>query len=176
MRHATVFGAGGFIGSHMVKRLKLEGYWVRGVDQKTPEFSATEADEFLVGDLRDYSFVQKALKEDLPLDELYQFAADMGGAGFVFTGNNDAEIMHNSATINLNTLDIIQKNYPRGGVLKYFTQAVRACIPSTINWIHRIQIAKKAVHTLLIPTVNTGGKNCSPRGFTLRMPGIIIYR
>jgi nucleoside-diphosphate-sugar epimerase len=134
MRHAIVFGAGGFIGSHMVKRLKSEGYWVRGVDQKTPEFSATEADEFLIGDLRDYSFVQKALEGDLPVDELYQFAADMGGAGFVFTGDNDAEIMHNSATINLNTLDIIQKNYsPPGGVLKYFTQAVRACIPSTIN-------------------------------------------
>jgi len=110
MKRAIVFGAGGFIGSHMVKRLKSEGYWVRGVDQKTPEFAPSEADEFLLGDLRNYSFVQESLQGDLHIDEVYQFAADMGGAGFVFTGENDAEIMHNSATINLHTLDIIQKN------------------------------------------------------------------
>jgi len=110
MKRAIVFGAGGFIGSHMVKRLKSEGYWVRGIDQKTPEFAPSVADEFLIGDLRDYSFVQKSLGGDLPIDELYQFAADMGGAGFVFSGDNDAEIMHNSATINLHTLDVIHRN------------------------------------------------------------------
>ena len=110
MKRAIVFGAGGFIGSHMVKRLKSEGYWVRGVDQKAPEFAPTAADEFFIGDLREYSFVLKSLGHNLPIDELYQFAADMGGAGFVFTGENDAEIMHNSATINLHTLDILHKN------------------------------------------------------------------
>jgi GDP-D-mannose 3',5'-epimerase len=119
-RTALVLGAGGFIGSHMVKRLRSEGYWVRGVDLKYPEFSETEADEFIVGDLRDLSFVQRVIQYKGPyrnfynsvpfrytdtFDEIYQFAADMGGAGFVFTGENDADIMHNSATINLNVLE-----------------------------------------------------------------------
>ena len=120
---ALVLGAGGFIGSHMVKRLVSEGYWVRGVDIKSPEFSETEAHEFIHGDLRDVDFVRRVLEFKgvgeggrgnyynsvpyqyiLPFHEIYQFAADMGGAGFVFTGENDAEIMHNSATINLNVL------------------------------------------------------------------------
>ena len=115
-----VTGAGGFIGSHMVKRLRAEGYWVRGVDLKYPEYSKTEANEFVQGDLRDVDFVRRVLEYKgpyknfynsvpyryiLPFHEIYQFAADMGGAGFVFTGENDAEIMHNSATINLNVLE-----------------------------------------------------------------------
>jgi len=98
-RKALVCGAGGFIGSHMVKRLKQEGYWVRGVDLKRPEFSPSAADDFVVGDLRNVGTWEKVL--DAGFDEVYQFAADMGGAGFVFTGENDAEIMHNSAMINL---------------------------------------------------------------------------
>ena len=117
---ALVLGAGGFIGSHMVKRLKSEGYWVRGVDLKYPEFSSTHADEFVTGDLRDVDFVRRVLEFKgeqgnyyntvpyqyiLPFHEIYQFAADMGGAGFVFTGENDAEIMHNSCTVNLNVLE-----------------------------------------------------------------------
>jgi nucleoside-diphosphate-sugar epimerase len=117
---ALVLGAGGFIGSHMVKRLRSEGYWVRGVDLKRPEFSETEAHEFIQGDLRDAAFVERVLqfkgylgnfyhfvasKYVDTFDEIYQFAADMGGAGFVFTGENDADIMHNSATINLNVLE-----------------------------------------------------------------------
>ena len=117
---ALVLGAGGFIGSHMVKRLRKEGYWVRGVDLKFPEFSDTEANEFIQGDLRDPDFVKKVLQfkgylgnfyNSIPykmigsFDEIYQFAADMGGAGFVFTGENDAEIMQNSVTINLNVLE-----------------------------------------------------------------------
>ena len=118
---ALVLGAGGFIGSHMVRRLKSEGYWVRGVDLKRPEFSSTEADEFIQGDLTDPLFVEKILrytgktgnfyKQDVPrkywnpFNEIYQFAADMGGAGFIFTGENDAEIMQNSVTINLNVLE-----------------------------------------------------------------------
>lgn len=101
---ALVLGGGGFIGSHMVNRLKLEGYLVRAVDIKAPEFSESLADEFILGDLRDVSVVKKVIRADLEnrinFDEIYQFAADMGGAGFVFSGENDAEIMHNSATIN----------------------------------------------------------------------------
>ena len=107
MKRALVLGAGGFIGSHMVNRLKSEGYWVRGVDLKHPEFSNTAADEFLIGDLREIQLVANVLTRGGEVfDEVYQFAADMGGAGFVFTGENDAEIMHNSATINLNVLEI----------------------------------------------------------------------
>jgi GDP-D-mannose 3',5'-epimerase len=100
---ALVCGAGGFIGHHLVKRLKREGYRVRGADQKRPRFSETEADDFALGDLRDQAFVRDAL--DQPFDEVYQHAADMGGAGYLFTGENDADVMHNSATINLNVLD-----------------------------------------------------------------------
>lgn len=98
-RKALVCGAGGFIGSHMVKRLKQEGYWVRGVDLKLPEYAPSAADDFVVGDLRGVGTWEKVLAARF--DEVYQFAADMGGAGFVFTGENDAEIMHNSAIINL---------------------------------------------------------------------------
>jgi nucleoside-diphosphate-sugar epimerase len=100
MKKAVVMGAGGFIGSHMVKRLKSEGYWVRGVDLKSPEFSNSLADDFVVGDLRDPKLVASVIDQDL--DEIYQFAADMGGAGYIFVGNNDANVMHNSALINLN--------------------------------------------------------------------------
>jgi nucleoside-diphosphate-sugar epimerase len=121
---ALVLGAGGFIGSHMVKRLRSEGYWVRGVDLKIPEYSESEAHEFITGDLRDLSFVERTVQYKGPycnfynfvpskyietFDEIYQFAADMGGAGFVFTGENDADIMHNSATINLNVLESQRK-------------------------------------------------------------------
>ena len=117
---ALVLGAGGFIGSHMVKRLRKEGYWVRGVDLKYPEYGDTEANEFVQGDLRDPDFVRRVIEYKgeqgnfynsvpyrciEPFNEIYQFAADMGGAGFVFTGENDAEIMQNSVTINLNVLE-----------------------------------------------------------------------
>ena len=107
MKTALVLGAGGFIGSHMVKRLRKEGFWVRGVDLKYPEYSATEANEFVKGDLRDINLVNKVIKnpDKESFDQIYQFAADMGGAGFVFTGDNDAHIMHNSVSINLNLLD-----------------------------------------------------------------------
>ena len=103
MKKVLVCGAGGFIGSHLVKKLKKEGHWVRGVDLKYPQFSETEADDFVIGDLRDLQICWYVL--DQKFDEVYQLAADMGGAGFVFTGDNDADIMHNSATINLNMLD-----------------------------------------------------------------------
>jgi GDP-D-mannose 3',5'-epimerase len=127
MKTALVLGAGGFIGSHMVKRLKAEGYWVRGVDLKYPEFSYPEADDFIIRDLRDprnvegvmrlqvadfngsdlplpFSYLPKEFVNQKPFDEVYQFAADMGGAGYIFTGEHDADVMHNSATINLNVV------------------------------------------------------------------------
>src|ERR1700722_9488900 len=112
MATALVCGAGGFIGSHLVKRLKREGFWVRGVDLKFPSFSDTEADDFVVGDLRDQSLCRQVV--DRRFDEVYQLAADMGGAGYIFTGEHDADVMHNSATINLNMLDACQKRNVRG--------------------------------------------------------------
>jgi nucleoside-diphosphate-sugar epimerase len=102
---ALVLGAGGFIGSHMVRRLRAEGYWVRGVDVKYPEYAETEANEFIRGDLTDQIFSQKVVElNEQPFDEIYQFAADMGGAGYIFTGDHDADVMNNSASINLNIL------------------------------------------------------------------------
>ena len=106
---ALVMGAGGFIGSHMVKRLRKEGYWVRGVDLKWPEFADTQADDFIIGDLRDPKVVKDVMSltdmwDKVGFDEVYQFAADMGGAGYIFTGENDADVMHNSGLINLNVV------------------------------------------------------------------------
>ena len=126
MKTALVLGAGGFIGSHLVRKLKEEGFWVRGVDLKHPEFSETAADDFVIGDLRDPRVVNNIMllesnNGEYPLeysiqsprpfvqhmqwDEVYQLAADMGGAGYIFTGENDANVMHNSATINLNVVE-----------------------------------------------------------------------
>jgi GDP-D-mannose 3',5'-epimerase len=107
MKKALVLGAGGFIGHHLVNRLKEENFWVRGVDLKFPVFDKTKADDFIIGDLRDYRICQFAIDQNF--DEIYQLAADMGGAGYIFTGENDADIMHNSATINLNILDVAVK-------------------------------------------------------------------
>ena len=100
--------SGGFIGNHLVSRLKQEGFWVRGVDLKYPEFSQTEADDFAIGDLREGRTLCRSVV-DRRFDEIYQLAADMGGAGYIFTGEHDAHIMHNSATINLNILDVATK-------------------------------------------------------------------
>ena len=119
MKKALVCGGGGFIGSHHVKRLKEEGWWVRVVDLKRPLFSPSPADDFVVGDLRDPQLVAQILNE--PFDRIYQYAADMGGAGYVFTGENDADVMHNSATINLN---IARRSIEVGvGVLFYSSSA-----------------------------------------------------
>ena len=126
---ALVLGAGGFIGSHMVKRLRKEGYWVRGVDIKHTEFSMTEAHDFIDGDLRDVDLVHKVVElhrwdeekqknVSYTFDEIYQFAADMGGAGYIFTGENDADVMHNSATINLNVLECQHQLNQRLGINK----------------------------------------------------------
>jgi Nucleoside-diphosphate-sugar epimerases len=102
-RSALVCGAGGFIGGHIVRKLKDEGFWVRGVDIKFHEHAPTAADDFVLGDLRDQSFCRSII--DRRFDEVYQLAADMGGAGYIFTGEHDAAIMHNSAMINLNILE-----------------------------------------------------------------------
>ncbi len=106
-KSVLVLGAGGFIGSHLVKRLKRENNWVRGVDLKYPRYAETPADDFVVGDLRDPAICRSVI--DRRFDEVYQLAADMGGAGFVFTGENDADVMHNSGLINLNILEACHK-------------------------------------------------------------------
>ena len=125
-KKALICGAGGFIGSHMVKRLKKEGFWVRGVDLKSPEFSKTAADEFIIGDLRNASFCEGIT--DMSFDEIYQLAADMGGAGYIFTGENDANVMYNSAIINLNMLEQCRIS----GVKKIFYSS-SACIYPVYN-------------------------------------------
>lgn len=126
VKKALVCGAGGFIGSHLVKKLKGEGIWIRGVDLKYPEFSPTVADEFIIGDLRDQEVTKTVL--DQPFDEVYQLAADMGGAGYIFTGGHDADIMHNSATINLNVAFFGHK----AGIKKIFYSS-SACIYPEYN-------------------------------------------
>jgi nucleoside-diphosphate-sugar epimerase len=136
-KKALVLGAGGFIGSHLVKRLKFEGYWVRGVDLKLPEFSSSEADEFVVGDLRNPSLVSKVLYAPQQLseqdnensfDEVYQLAADMGGAGYINTGENDAEVVHNSMLINLNVVREASKKS-----IKKIFYASSACVYNEHN-------------------------------------------
>lgn len=126
MKTALVLGAGGFIASHLVKRLKQEGFWVRGVDLKYPEFAPTAADEFCIGDLREQSLCREIY--DRQFDEVYQLAADMGGAGYIFTGEHDADIMHNSASINLNIADLARRH----GVDRLFYSS-SACIYPAYN-------------------------------------------
>ena len=125
MRTALVNGAGGFIGSHLARRLRDEGFWVRGVDLKRPEFSETAAHEFIVGDLRDYSVAERAVEG---IEDVYQLAADMGGAGYIFTGEHDACVMHNSASINLNTVEAGRK-----ASVKRFFYSSSACIYPEYN-------------------------------------------
>lgn len=126
MKQALVCGAGGFIGSHLVRRLKREGFWVRGVDLKYPEFSKTEADDFVIGDLREYALCKQVT--DRPFDEVYQLAADMGGAGFIFTGEHDVDVLRNSARINVNLTERFRKAH----VKKVFYSS-SACIYPEYN-------------------------------------------
>jgi len=122
MKKVLVCGAGGFIGGHLVNRLKSEGHWVRGVDLKENEYGNTNSDEFILGDLRDPVVAQKAVKG---IDEVYQLAADMGGAGYIFTGDHDADVMNNSALCNLNVLGASQKE----GVKKIFYSSSACMYP-----------------------------------------------
>ena len=122
IKRILVNGAGGFIGGHLVKRLKAEGHWVRAVDLKHHEFAKVPADEFIIGDLRDQNVVRSVVEG---IDEIYQLAADMGGAGYIFTGEHDAAVMHNSATINLNTLEYGYK----AGVRKFFYSSSACMYP-----------------------------------------------
>lgn len=108
LKKAIVCGAGGFIGGHLVKKLKEEGYWVRGIDLKRNEYGNDSADDFILGDLRDLVVCESLF--DREIDEVYQLAADMGGAGYIFTGDHDAQVMHNSATINLNMAEASRKH------------------------------------------------------------------
>jgi len=123
---ALVLGAGGFIGGHLANKLKKEGFWVRGADLKHNEYQGLPIDDFIIGDLRDSLIVEKVLNK--PFDEVYQLAADMGGAGYIFTGAHDADVMHNSATINLNILHYGQK----AGIKKIFYSS-SACIYPEYN-------------------------------------------
>ena len=125
MARILVCGAGGFIGGHLVKRLKQEGHWVRGVDLKPHEFAPTHADEFVVGDLRDPRVVRRVVQH---IDIVYQLAADMGGAGYIFTGEHDAQVMHNSAMVNLNVLEC----GCLAGIRKFFYSS-SACIYPEYN-------------------------------------------
>ncbi len=125
-KYALVCGAGGFIGGHLVKRLKTEGFWVRGVDLVYPEYCETHADDFVIGDLREQDVCRAVV--DRRFDEVYQLAADMGGAGYVFTGVHDADIMHNSATINLNMLDACRKR--NNQVMFYSSSACMDRVPA----------------------------------------------
>jgi len=127
-KKALVCGAGGFIGGHLVQRLKDEGYWVRGVDIKQHEYRKTAADDFVQGDLREQSVCRK-ITGDIKFDELYQLAADMGGAGYIFTGEHDAAVMHNSATINLNMAEEARKI----GIEKIFYSSSACIYPASIQ-------------------------------------------
>jgi nucleoside-diphosphate-sugar epimerase len=122
MKTALVCGGGGFIGGHLINRLKKEGYFVRGIDLKENEYGNDKADEFVIGDLRDPYVAEKVVKG---MNEVYQLAADMGGAGYIFTGDHDAAVMHNSALCNLNVLDAAEK----AGVQKIFYSSSACMYP-----------------------------------------------
>lgn len=160
MKRALVCGGGGFIGSHLVSDLKRRGYWVRAVDLKMTEFSQSDADEFIVADLRCIDRCRDAFSGDF--DEVYQLAADMGGAGYLFTTENDADIMHNSIQINLNVVRLCAE---RPGIKVFYSSS--ACVfPNITSLIPPIQIALKTALSLLIQIAAMDGKSSSANNFT----------
>ena len=170
MKCVLVCGAGGFIGNHLVSRLKQEGNWVRGVDLKYPEFSETEADDFVIGDLRDATLCRGVI--DRRFDEIYQLAADMGGAGYIFTGENDAHIMHNSATINLNILDLASKR----NCHRIFYSSSACMYPAHNQENTNKPVTAKTARIRPIQIANTAGKNCSASGFILLTTATCVWK
>ena len=162
MNTALVLGGAGFIGHHMVRRLKAEGFWVRAVDLKYPAFSPSEADDFILGDLRDPDVCAEVV--DRQFKEIFQFAADMGGAGYIFTGENDAAIMQNSALINLNILNACKRRNAK----IFFIHHQRAFIQWKTRKILIIQFAKSRQPIRPILTLIMDGKNYSVNGYILR--------
>jgi hypothetical protein len=157
MKKALILGGGGFIGSHLMHFLKNKDYYVIAVDLHKPEYLECIADEFHLLDLREKKNFNEFFSRDI--DEVYQLAADMGGAGYVFTGDNDANIMHNSALINMNTLETSVHRKPK----KIFILLPLAFILSIIRWIRIILNAQKVRLIRLSQTQSTVGKSYSPR-------------
>src|ERR1700726_2596176 len=151
-KKALVCGAGGFIGGHLVKQLKAEGFWVRGVDLKNHAFAESPADEFIIGDLRNQDVAREVVNG---MGDVYQLAADMGGAGYIFTGEHDAEVMHNSATINLNVLDAGR----RCGVEKFFYSSSACIYPEYNQRDPQNPKCSGTQHTPPLLIANTGGKS-----------------
>ena len=170
---ALVLGAGGFIGSHMVKRLRSEGYWVRGVDIKYPDFSMSAADDFVRGDLREVGLVARVLEvEGEAFDEIYQFAADMGGAGYIFTDEHSADIMHNSASINLNVLNeqVALNRLLDVNKTKIFYSSSACMYPEHNQLVSRqFLIVVKTLPTQPIQTLSMDGRNYFQRDCILHM-------
>ena len=150
---ALVLGGGGFIGGHLTKSLKEQGFWVRSADLKYNEFSDSPADDFVICDLRDQTDVKYII--DRQFDEIYQLAADMGGAGYIFTGDNDADIMHNSATINLNVLETAKI----GAATRFSIHLPLACILHIIRKTQTTRTVVKIAPTLPTQTVSMDGRN-----------------
>ena len=167
MKKILVCGAGGFIGTHLVRSLKAQGHYVIGADLKFPEFSITECDEFYQVDLRNQRSVTRLLRKDI--DEIYQLAADMGGAGYIFIGDNDADIMHNSATINLNILhEMTFKKIP-----KIFYSS-SACIYPERNQLNPDNpVLSESSAYPQTQTANMAGKNYSVSDCMPAMPEIM---
>ena len=167
---ALVCGPGGFIGHHLVKRLKREDFWVRGADLTFPRFSETEADDFMIGDLRDPYFVPHVI--DRRFDEIYQLAADMGGAGYIFTGEHDADVMHNSASINLN---IVHAAHTRNNKRIFYSPS--ACMYPEYNQLDPDNpncAVRRPIR--LHRTASTDGRSFSANASTSRMAAITAWK
>ena len=169
MKSALVCGAGGFIGSHLVKRLKKEGYWVRGIDLKYPCFAETQADDFVQADLRDPQVCGAVTERHF--NEVYQLAADRGGAGYIFTGDNDADIMHNSAQINLNMLEACRRRKFGG-----YSILPQPAFTRNTTCLTRITPGVKKIRpTPPHRTANTAGRNCSVSAYTSLMAATMAW-